>query len=141
MFEDSQQEEESLDSMGNTNKVKLGKKLTYEERYVDGEWCDAKKRPRETTVIYYCDQYYSASSPQYDESFKIIDASEPDYCKYQIKVATKFMCTAGAQFPKASAILHTETTPSDIDAAESSMGDTSQIDWSRHLNLDAGEHT
>ena len=33
---------------------------------------------------------------------KVLDISEPDFCTYQIKVATKYLCNAGAQMPKIS---------------------------------------
>lgn len=33
---------------------------------------------------------------------KIIDISEPDFCTYQIKLATKYLCNAGSQMPKIS---------------------------------------
>ena len=85
--ETADEDQANSDSIG----LMQGKKLFYEETYTNGEWCDAKNRPRETKVLYYCDQYHF----QKDASFKILDASEPDYCKYQIKVATKFLCTAG----------------------------------------------
>lgn len=42
--------------------VMQGKKLFYEEKYQNGAWCDAKNRPRETTVSYYCDQYHFEQS-------------------------------------------------------------------------------
>jgi hypothetical protein len=33
---------------------------------------------------------------------RIIDLSEPDFCTYQIKLATKYLCRAGSQMPKIS---------------------------------------
>ena len=40
----------------------------------------------------------------------VIDISEPDYCEYLFKVATRFMCAAGTQFLQASEKLHQATS-------------------------------
>lgn len=32
---------------------------------------------------------------QYQRDFKLIELSEPDWCVYHAKVATRFMCGAG----------------------------------------------
>ena len=33
---------------------------------------------------------------------RIVDISEPQWCNYEIKVQTKYMCSAGMQMPKIS---------------------------------------
>jgi hypothetical protein len=47
-------------------------------------------------VDFYCDNYHQ------DDSIKILDISEPDWCSYLFKVSTKYMCTGIAHLPKAS---------------------------------------
>ena len=80
----------------------MNKRLFYEMVYKDGTKCAVDGKPRMTKVHFYCDQYRSEK----DQAMAVIDISEPDYCEYLYKVATRFMCAAGTQFKKASSKLH-----------------------------------
>ena len=71
-------------------------KYQFSQEYLDGSYCDQVKRHRRTTLLYYCDQYGKA------EDFYIVDVAEPDWCDYQIRIATKYMCTKLSSLPKAS---------------------------------------
>ena len=64
-------------------------KTYFIEKYVKGTMCAVNQSPREVTIFYYCD-YFSTSS-----EFVILEISEPDWCKYHVKVATKYMCGKG----------------------------------------------
>jgi hypothetical protein len=68
-------------------------KTYYIERYVNGSICSVNNKPREVTVFYYCD-YFNPSN-----EFSILELSEPDWCKYHVKVATKYMCGRGNMMP------------------------------------------
>ena len=58
--------------------------------------CDATKKPRRTTVTFYCDQSNS------EADLRIIDISEPNYCEYQIKATTKYLCTKLKSLPRST---------------------------------------
>lgn len=47
--------------------------------------CAANQKPRKATVQYFCDTYHS-------HPMKILEISEPDWCDYSLKVATKYLC-------------------------------------------------
>ena len=59
------------------------------EHYTNGTICAVNQQPREVTVFYYCDYFNSANE------FTLLELSEPDWCKYHVKVATKYMCGKG----------------------------------------------
>lgn len=99
----------------------MNKRLFYEMVYKDGTKCAVDGKPRMTKVHFYCDQYRSEK----DQAMAVIDISEPDYCEYLYKVATRFMCAAGTQFKKASSKLHANAGGSSRPVVE----------------LDAGQHT
>ncbi len=71
-------------------KIDLTAKLYFKTTYRDGSNCDLNNQPRQTQVVYYCDQYSKK------RDLRIIDLSEPDFCTYQIKLATKYLCNAGS---------------------------------------------
>lgn len=83
-----------------SDRIDLTAKLFFRTQYKDGSMCDATNQPRSTKVVYYCDQYSQRGSRV---DMKVLDISEPDFCTYQIKLATKYLCSAGSQLPKISA--------------------------------------
>ena len=42
-------------------------------------------QPREVTVFYYCDYFEQREA-------SVVEISEPDWCKYHVKIMTKYMC-------------------------------------------------
>jgi hypothetical protein len=59
------------------------------EHFENGTTCAVNQKPREVTVFYFCDYFNPPSE------FKLLELSEPDWCKYHVKVATKYMCGRG----------------------------------------------
>ena len=94
--------EEELLQTGYASKIDVNKRLFYETVYEDGTICPVNNQPRLTRVHFYCDQYRNEK----DQAMAVIDISEPEYCEYLFKVATRFMCAAGTQFARASDKLH-----------------------------------
>jgi len=94
--------DEEIRQTGTSSKIDINKRLFYEAVYEHGTVCKVTNKPRKTRIHFYCDQYRIDQ----DQALAVIDISEPDYCEYLIKVATKFMCAAGTQFKKASRNLH-----------------------------------
>lgn len=60
-------------------------KNIYTEHYSNGSICDINNKTREITVNYFCD--YTNN-----QEFQILELNEPDWCIYQAKIATKYMC-------------------------------------------------
>jgi hypothetical protein len=83
-----------------SDRIDLTAKLFFKTIYKDGSYCDATNQPRSTKVVYYCDQFAQGRANKQD--LKILDISEPDFCTYQIKLATKYLCSAGSLMPKIS---------------------------------------
>lgn len=83
-----------------SDEIDLSAKLYYKTTYIDGSICDLNNKPRETKVVYYCDQFVQGKKTQ--PNMYVVDISEPDFCTYQIKLATKYLCNAGSQMPKIS---------------------------------------
>lgn len=88
--------DELKQQLANTQDKPISSMLFYKQRYTDGSYCDQVKRYRSTTLIYYCDQYGRS------EDFTILDVSEPDWCDYQIRISTKYMCAKLKSLPRAS---------------------------------------
>ena len=80
----------SVVSSEGEGKIDLSAKLYYKTTYKDGSLCDLNNQPRQTHVVYYCDQHSKR------RELRIIDISEPDFCTYQITLATKYLCNAGS---------------------------------------------
>jgi hypothetical protein len=64
-------------------------KSYFVEHYTDGAMCAVNQKPREVTIFYYCD-YFATNA-----EFTMLELSEPDWCKYHVKVASKYMCGKG----------------------------------------------
>ena len=71
------------------NDVPMTLKSYFIEKYINGTICAVNQKPREVTIFYYCDYFNTTSE------FTMLEISEPDWCKYHVKVATKYLCGKG----------------------------------------------
>lgn len=76
-----------------TFKPKADKQLYFEQRYTDGTMCDVTRKPRATTVRYYCEELLETNEAYIDS------VEEPSSCEYTLHVKSGSLCKLDSFLP------------------------------------------